>query len=81
MCLWLCGADYFAFSAGRAREAFHCEAGALEHASHYAFGAIGGEDSSGIEYGEKVVEERLTPHLGLFFGRKGVEIDDVEAGR
>ena len=81
VCLWFCGADYFAFSAGRSGEAFHCESGALEHASHYAFGAIGGEDSSGIEHGEKVVEECLAPHFGLFFGRKGVEIDDVEAGR
>lgn len=72
------GAEDFALAGGWAGEAFGLEADGGEEASDSSFGAVGGEDGAGVHGVVYSAEYGFLPHLRLFLGSEGVEVDDIQ---
>ena len=69
--------QYLALASRRTGQAFYGKTYSLQGAAYNAFGAIGGKDSARPKAGKEAGEEFPAPHLGLLFGREGIEIDDI----
>lgn len=75
------GPQYLTLAADGACEALYSESYGLQQATDGALGAVSGEHASGTHGPMDACKNLGRPHLGLFFGSEGVEVDDVDIVR
>ena len=71
------GSQYLPLAVGWAWQSLDGEADGLQPSPDFALGAVGGEYAAGSQMVVEGAEYRLAPHLGLFLGGEGVEVDHV----
>ena len=75
------GPQYLTLAADGACEALYSESYGLQQATDGTLGAVSGEHASGTHGPMDACKNLGRPHLGLFFGSEGVEVDDVDIVR